>query len=81
MYIIYICILYIYIYIYIIKIIYYIYIYIYIYIYNKQIFYINIKKWLGETIYESGNQMLPLKLLKLLVLFLFSKKEPFLANI
>ena len=77
MYIIYIYVYYIYIYIYIIKIIY----YIYIYIYNKQIFYINIKKWLGETIYESGNQMLPLKLLKLLVLFLFSKKEPFLANI
>ena len=46
-----------YIYIYII----YIYIlYIYIYIYNKQIFYINIKKWLGENVYESDNQMLPL---------------------
>ena len=44
----------IFIYIYIIKIIY------YIYIYNKQIFYINIKKWLGENVYESGNQTLPL---------------------
>ena len=51
---IYICILYLYIYI--IKIIY----YIYMYIYNKQIFYVNIKKWLGENVYESGNQTLPL---------------------
>ena len=32
----------------------------YIYIYNKQIFYINIQKWLGENVYESGNQTLPL---------------------
>ena len=63
----------IFIYIYIIKIIY----YIYIYIYNKQIFYINIKKWLGENIYESSNQTLPLKLLKLLVLFFFKKSTLF----
>ena len=49
---IYICILYLYIYI--IKIIY------YIYIYNKQIFYINIRKWLGENVSESSNQTLPL---------------------
>ena len=63
------------IYIYIKKIIYYI--YIYIYIYNKQIFYINIKKWLGENIYESSNQTLPLKLLKLLVLFFFKKSTLF----
>ena len=62
-------IIFIYTYIYIIKIIY----YIYIYIYNKQIFYVNIKKWFGENIYESSNQTLPLKLLKLLVLFFFFK--------
>ena len=47
---------YIYIYMYI-----YLYIFdIHIYIYNKQIFYINIKKRLGENVYESGNQTLPL---------------------
>ena len=32
------------------------------YIYNKQIFYINIKEWLGENVYESVNQTLPLSL-------------------
>ena len=31
-----------------------------LYIYNKQISYINIKNWLGENVYESGNQTLPL---------------------
>ena len=55
--------------------VYYIYLYYknYIYIYNKQKFYINIKKWLGENIYDSGNQTLP----KLLVLSFFQKKYPF----
>ena len=41
----------------------YIYLYIFnihIYIYNKQIFYINIRKRLGEHFYESGNQTLTL---------------------
>ena len=72
---------YIYIYIHYIYV-YYIYLYyknyiLYIYIYIKQIFYINIKKWLGENIYESSNQTLPLKLLKLLVLFFFKKSTLF----
>ena len=62
--------------------VYYIYLYyknyiLYMYIYNEQIFYINIKKWLGENIYESRNQTLPLKLLKLLVLFFFKKSTLF----
>ena len=70
----------------------YIYLYIFnihIYIYNKQIFYINIRKRLGEHFYESGNQTLTLswKLYdalfckthggEIIVTLFFQKKHPF----